>query len=202
VILAGGRSRRFGAVKADALWRGHELLAHVLRAFPPECAHKLLVTRPEQVAPAAAARFDAVVSDDPGDPAGPLRGVIRGLRACPTDWAWVVACDLPLVRPGLLRLLLSRADADDLAVVPEWAGRLQPLCALYACASADNLAACLTAGERRLRGAVATIGFRTVAETDLCEVDPHGLSFVNVNTPQDLADLESVARGPSETERT
>jgi molybdenum cofactor guanylyltransferase len=201
VVLAGGRSRRFGAVKADADWRGRDLLEHVLRALPSERVHTLLVTRPGQAPLGAAAGFDAVVEDDPADAACPLRGVIRGLRACPARWAWVVACDLPLLRPDLLRLLLQQAAPGDLAVVPQWRGRIQPLCALYATAAADGLASSLATGERSIHGALAAIGFRTIPETDLCGVDPRGTSFVNVNTPQDLTDLESAACDRPETEK-
>ncbi|MBC8423313.1 molybdenum cofactor guanylyltransferase [bacterium] len=200
VILAGGESRRFGRNKPDASWRGSTLLARVLEALPAECAHRLLVTRAVQPQPAAAAGCDQVVHDDPDAPPGPLRGLVRGLQACPTSWAWVVACDLPLLRPDLLRLLRRRAEPGDLAVVPRWQDRLQPLCALYAREAAQALAAAQAAGERTLRGAVATIGYRPLDESDLCRVDPRGLSFVNVNTPRELAALADIARGGHETE--
>ncbi len=200
VVLAGGESRRFGSDKPDAAWRGRDLLAHVLAAIPEECAHRLLVTRADQALPASADAFDAVVHDDPEAPAGPLRGLVRGLAACPADWAWVVACDLPLLRPDLLRLLRRLAEPGDSAVIPRWDDRLQPLCALYARAAAPALAAALNAGERTLRGAVATVGFRPVPASELRAVDPRGESFVNVNTPRELSALPDLDDGAHERE--
>jgi len=59
----------------------------------------------------------------------------------------------------------------------------------------------LAGGRSRRIGAVDSIGFRTLTETDLREVDPRGSSFLNVNTPQDLADLESAVSDRPETEK-
>ena len=191
VVLAGGRSTRFGRDKGGAEWRGRRLIDHVLDRVAGCGAAPVVVLRAEQD---SEIRPDVtVVHDDPARPEGPLRGVIRGLAACRTDWAWIVACDQPLVSADLLVALRRAAGPGDLALVPEWEGRLQPLTGLFAVAAGPRLAACAAAGQRSLIGGLKTIGFR-VFDQDACRgVDPRGAGFLNVNRPKHLDQLEGFA---------
>ena len=188
IVLAGGLSTRFGSDKARATWRDRELVAHVLARLPDERAETLLVLREEQ----AAGEWPGVrlVHDDPERGAGPLRGVIAGLAACTTDWAWIVACDQPLLAPDLLRGLRADARPGCLAVVPTWQGRLQPLHALYAASGLAHLRARADAGEQSLVAALAAGNLQIFDEAACCAFDPAGRAFVNVNRPEDLADLD------------
>jgi molybdopterin-guanine dinucleotide biosynthesis protein A len=188
VVLAGGRSRRFGQDKATTHWRARALLDHVLEALPRERTETVLVLRDDQKPPAT--RVDRVVRDDPSLGDGPLRGLISGLSAVRTEWAWVVACDLPAVRTELLRALLQEASLGSHAVVPEWQGRLQPLTALYHRSIVQPLRDAAAAGERSLIGALGRTRLQLLGEDWCRAVDPSGRSFTNVNRPEDLARLE------------
>ena len=191
VLLAGGLSQRFGRPKAGAEWRGSTLAARVLSARPACPGRTVLVLRAEDDPRPVSA--DVVTWDDPADPPGPLRGVIAGLRACNAEWAWVTACDLPGLTPAVLTLLRAEARPGDDVVVPEWDGREQPLCALYAVSAAEGLAAALADGERSLAGALKRLSVRRLPQERIRSVDPAGTSFVNVNRPEDLALLEQKA---------
>jgi molybdopterin-guanine dinucleotide biosynthesis protein A len=188
IILAGGRSARFGSDKGLATWRGQRLVDHVLERLPVERADTVLVLRQEQDQgfwPGI-----TTVHDDPGLGDGPLRGVIGGLEACRTPWAWVVACDQPLINADLLGALYRSAKPDDRVLIPEWKGRLQPLTGLYALETGPLLADRAAAGEHSLIGALKTIGFRVFTEEECLRYDPNGAGFLNVNRPEQLAELE------------
>lgn len=190
VILAGGRSTRFGSDKRLAQWKGQSLVDHVLDRLPPTPNSPLIVMRKEQE-PSAWLDVD-VVHDDPARGEGPLRGVISGLSGCTTEWAWVVACDQPMLNPDLLMALAEEAVEDDLALIPEWNGRLQPLTGLYAVSAATKLKQCADDGEHSLIGALKTVGFR-IFSADRCRVvDPAGTGFLNINRPEQLALLEGI----------
>jgi len=188
VILAGGRSTRFGSDKGLAQWRGRRLVDHVLDRLPPSSGERVLVLRSEQ--DKGEWQNVSVVHDDPSRNDGPLRGVIRGLAACTTTWAWVLACDQPLVNPDLLMALLNAATPEDHALIPEWEGRLKPLTGLYSVKSGPLLEKCNDDGEHSLIGALKTIGYRVFSENDCREHDPHGAGFLNINRPEHLALLE------------
>ena len=188
VILSGGRSTRFGSDKGLAEWRGRRLVDHVLDRVPRMCSEKVLVLREEQD---TGAWLDVTtVHDDPQRNEGPLRGVIRGLAAWTTEWAWVLACDQPLVCPELLLDLLVYATGDDHAIIPEWDGRLKPLTGLYSVRSGFLLEQCSDGGEQSLIGALKTVGYRVYDEEKCRRWDPRGASFLNINRPEHLDLLE------------
>lgn len=188
VILAGGRSTRFGRDKGLVTWRGRRLVDHVLDRLPVERDGTVLVIRQEQ--DDGAWPGITTVHDDPERNEGPLRGVIRGLAACQTGWAWVVACDQPLVSADLLLGLHKALLPDDHALLPEWNGRLQPLTGLYAVQAGPLLAELETGGEQSLIGALKTIGFRVFAEEDCRRFDQRGAGFLNINRPEQFTELE------------
>ena len=196
ILLAGGRSARFGSDKGRAEWRGRSLLEHAEANLPFGRAETILVIRADQDADYEGVLPGAtLVHDDPDLPDGPLRGVISGLRACETPWAWIVACDQPLVRPEFLAALLR--VADDRPVIPEWGGRLQPLTALYPSEYAEDLTQFAAAGEPSLIGALLRAGLLVFEENPCREFDPDGRSFLNVNTPEQLEEIEKLLKESS-----
>jgi molybdopterin-guanine dinucleotide biosynthesis protein A len=187
VILAGGISNRWGRDKSLVAWRGRRLVDHVASRLPKERVTTVLVVRREQGRTDWPA--DVVVHDDPDLPAGPLRGVIRGLESCGAERAWVVACDQPLISTALLRHLAAVTADGRVAVIPEWEGRLHPLLGVYRTAAVASLAGRLAAGERSLLGALNDLGFHLVDEAQCRRLDPTGESFLNLNRPEQLAAL-------------
>jgi len=189
VILAGGRSSRFGQDKASAPLADRSLVEHVIGALPPSRGETLLVLRQGQSMPPVS--VDRVAVDDAELGEGPLRGIIAGLEASSTEWAWVIACDLPGLQGDLLVELARARTEGALAVIPEWGGRLQPLCALYSTAAAVALRKASLAGTRSVREAVDQPGFVRFAESRCRAIDPAGLSFVNINTQEALERFRS-----------
>ena len=197
IVLGGGHSRRFGQEKGLASWRGVTLVDHVLQRLPSPRQATLIVLRQEQ-ANKWAGRTGVEIIHDHEAQAGPLRGVIRGLEHVkshqPDGWAWIVACDQPLVSADLMRGLLDEISPATLAVIPEWEGRLQPLAGLYHVDAAPRLRARHERGEASLVRALETIGHRTYTSRQCRVHDPRGLGFMNVNRPADLDELERMLK--------
>ena len=197
VILGGGHSRRFGQEKGLATWRGFSLVDHVLRRLPQPRRGTLLVLRAEQHDDWSG-RDDVTIIHDHAAHEGPLRGVIRALEHLrenrTASWAWIVACDQPLVNANLLRAMLADVTPATLAVVPEWEDRLQPLSGLYHVDAGARLRTCHENGETALVRALETIGCQKLA-ADICrQHDPRGLGFMNINRPADLNELERMLK--------
>ena len=187
VVLAGGESRRFGSPKALVRWHGARLVDQVVARLGPLADRTILVTNPLPEEPEWPG--DKVIRDDPSLPAGPLRGIIAGLNECAADWAWVVACDTPLISVELMRALRREARPGDVAVAPLWQDRLQLLTACWEKAAAPALTEALEAGEQSPRHVLESLGCRTFTAERCHKIDPEGRSFFNVNTPEDLAGL-------------
>ncbi len=143
-------------------------------------------------APWRARGVETVTDAVPG--AGPMAGVAAALGAAAPGGVVCVAGDLPFLSPALLAALRDQApDAD--AVAPRVGGRVEPLCARYGARCLAELQARLT-GRLALHALLEELARTVWLEGDaLAALDPGGRSFLNVNTPEDLARAELMARG-------
>lgn len=192
VVLAGGKSTRFGSDKASALLRGRPLLQWVLDAAGEVAEAIVLVKARGQVLPAVTSPLPLKVVEDIYEDRGPLAGLVAAFEAVDTPLAFVTSCDSPLLQPRLLRRLAEAAhDAD--VVCPMAGGHPQPLVAAY------RPATCLpvfraNVERGQLRIVVAYTGLRrtTLTEAEAREFDPGLRSFLNANTPERLAEIDAL----------
>jgi len=128
VILAGGRSRRFGQDKAAATLLGKRLIDRVVGQLPSDWSHRLVVANDLSLVKDT----NLPVIGDLIPHHGPMGGILTALKFICTDWALVIACDLPLIETSILRLIGGRAMVSEAdVVVPLLEGRYQPLVAAY-----------------------------------------------------------------------
>lgn len=194
VIVAGGKSTRFGSDKASAVVAGRTLLEWVMRGVAPACEAVVVVRAKAQELPAFAADVPVTVVEDLYEAKGPLAGLVAGFGAVSTPLAFAASCDVPLVRPALVSGLAALAEGYDI-VVPHVDGFPQPLLAVY------RAGVCLPAfrqsvDEDRLKITVAFAGLRVrpARESDLRALDPGLESFRNVNRSDDLGEIEALLR--------
>ena len=199
VVLAGGRSIRFGADKAGALWRGRPLIDHVVARLAAVCDEVVVVARPDQDRRGWGAH--RVVEDDASLPEGPLRGIVAGLHAMASPGAFIVTCDAPLVHAALLLALRRRPAPDDLVAVAEWAGVLQPLTAWYDRRCLPMAYTLLEHGLRSPLDLLAAVPCAVLDGAACRTADPDSLSFFNINTTADLASLPADAAPSGEPGR-
>jgi len=148
LILAGGRgSRMGGADKGLITLNGQPMAQHVIERLQPQVGTLLISANrnPEQYAEFG----HRIVSDELDDYAGPLAGMLSGLRAARTEWLVVVPCDAPLVSELLVARLAAAVLTHNADIAVSHDGtRLQPMFLLLKCSLGDDIAAFLKAGER------------------------------------------------------
>ncbi len=195
-VLAGGESRRFGAPKTLARVGGTRIVDRVVRAARGAGLEVVLVAnRPEPFAD-----LGLPVRPDTVAGAGALGGIHAALRWASDEGrtgALCLACDMPFLRPGLLRALADRAGAGEAGVVvPESPGRrgLEPLCALYPVDCLPVVERMLAAGERRIVELLERVGTRPLPLEEVRRWGPPEVLFLNVNTPGDHARAVDAAR--------
>jgi molybdenum cofactor guanylyltransferase len=194
IILAGGRSTRMGQDKRHLrLWgaQGPTLLAHTVALATAICAEVLVALHDPEAWPDLPAR--RIPDRYPG--AGPLGGLASGLSALTADTALLLACDLPLLQPALVRALLA-LPCDEAALVPQRADATnqpphqlmaEPLLAVYHRQCLPVITACLAQDERRMGALLRQIAVRYLEPAWWMRSDPDGRSFLNLNRPEDLA---------------
>ena len=120
---------------------------------------------------------------DPVEGLGPLAGLATGLASVGAGRALLLACDMPLLVPAVLRRLLELAgDAD--ACVPLVDGMPMTTCAVYATRVLSRAQSHLAAGKRSLRALLDDVSVRWVSADELRDLDPELLSFWDCDTPE------------------
>ena len=184
LVLAGGRGQRLGGIdKGLQPWRGLPLVDHALARLAPQ-VREVMISANRHLSDYAT-RAARVLPDASDDFPGPLAGILAGLRAASAPWLAVVPCDSPLLPHDLFeRLAQGLGDARG-AVVQRDHGvdglRLEPVCCLLSTALADELAAYLAEGGRKVEGWVARH-----ATPVLFDHPDDAQAFINVNTPADF----------------
>jgi molybdenum cofactor guanylyltransferase len=205
IVLAGGHSERMGRDKAWIPLAGKPMIQWVLDAVAGACQYSLVVSRRADRVP----ELDVSVVEDRYPIRGPLTGLHAGLKAAPTDLCVVVACDLPLVRPELLRYLawaigpahgavpyVSELAPPRLGDRPSARGAgLQPLCAAYRRACIGPLEKLLANRTVQAVLLASVVKARIIGPEEWGVMDPAGRSFFNVNYPEDVADAARLLAG-------
>jgi molybdopterin-guanine dinucleotide biosynthesis protein A len=199
IILAGGLSRRMGGGdKPLGRLAGRPLLEHVIARLTPQVGPLAINANGDP------SRFSAfglpVVADTVAGFAGPLAGILAGL-----EWAAAnatahrlvtVAGDTPFF-PGDLVTRLAEASEErpDTIAVASSNGRWHPTFALWPVELATTLRTALV--DRDQRRVQAFIERCDHVAVDFAFPRVAGMAydpFFNVNTPDDLAEAERLAR--------
>jgi len=181
VVLAGGKSTRYGTNKAFAEIQGIRLVERTIRVMGSVFQRLLIVTN----TPDEFAYLDLPMVEDLIKGFGPLGGIYTGLEAIDDEAGFFVACDMPFLRENFLRHMVSlRGDHD--AVVPRVRWMVEPLHALYAKKCLPAIRESIHSREYQILKFFQKIKVRYVEEEEIRRVDPDLKSFFNINRPEDL----------------
>ena len=204
IVLAGGPSRRLGRPKAFVEIGGVALVARVVAVAAEVAEEVVIVSRSELAARIQRSLPLVRVVRDRRRVRSPLVGLFAGAAALRSEYVAVLPCDVPFVRPAVLRRLFSATKGGN-AAIPRWLdGRIEPLVAVYE-REPMRLAArlALDEGERSIQSMIDRLAdVRFVDTRRFRPVDPRLVSFVNVNTPADLARARRMATRSSRRPRT
>ena len=191
-IQAGGESRRMGQDKALAPFLGVPLIQRVIDRLSP-IADEFIVTtnRPEAYQFLGLPLFPDLA---PGR--GALGGLYTALSAASQPLVGVVACDMPFVCADLLAALRDALSAAGIDIaIPRLQGGLEPFHAVYRRDTClPHIQTALQADKWRVDAWFAKAHIRFFDQPELQTFDPNMLCFSNVNTPEELAAAEQLAR--------
>jgi len=188
VVLAGGRSARFGSPKLEASLDGRPLLAHVVELAGQLSDDVVIAIPVAGTAPRLPATARVVRDAEPFG--GPLIVLASALEAVDRSIAIVLAGDMPRLRVGLIEpmLITLGQDEDVDAVVLEREGAPRPLPLVVRSAAAREAAVAILAGpgERSLRALVGALRSRSIDEGHWRAFDPDGAALLDVDRPSDM----------------
>ena len=194
LVLAGGRSSRFGRNKLAEPLDGRPLLDHAVAAIGSVAREVIVLLPPVGEPPplprnVGADRIPVRLARDPEPFGGPLVALLAGLEQSREPFALVAAGDMPgLAEPVLAALLRALDASEDVdAAVLEFRGRRQPLPAALRVGSATMAAhRLLGEGERSIQALLRVLRTRALSEVEWRPLDPTAATLRDVDLPGDL----------------
>ena len=193
IVLAGGRSSRFGSPKLAVEIDGVTLLDRAVRAVAA-VAGEVLVAGTADPGPTIVSHVRT--RPDEASFAGPLAALAGALRECTTGLAIVVGGDMPGLVPAVLDRMLQRLGSDsglDAVVLapPAGATRVQVL-PLALRVEPATLAAgtALAAGDRSLVRLVERLRSVELLAAEWSDLDPTGQTLLDIDVPADIAHIQ------------
>jgi molybdopterin-guanine dinucleotide biosynthesis protein A len=207
LILAGGKARRFQRNQTE--WRdkalaelfGKPLLLHVVENARSVVNEVVVCVSDEarkttytQLMEKHSLKARFVVDEKISRISGPNVAIMTGLKAAQADFCVTLPCDMPLIKPRVIRYLFDAAE-DVQVAVPMWPhGRLETLVMVLERESAVEITETLCRlrhprSDDIIRGAQDVLFVSPVGE--MRRFDPEFESFVNINRPEDLLNLQT-----------
>jgi molybdopterin-guanine dinucleotide biosynthesis protein A len=192
VIQAGGQSSRMGEDKALKPFLGRPLIQRVIERLAP-IADEIIVTTNR---PAEYGFLNQRLVADLKPGRGALGGLYTALSSATSPFVAVAACDMPFTSKNFFESaysLMVKEEAD--VVIAKTDEGYEPLHALYrreTCLPA--IEAAIDADQWKVIAWFPQVKVRTLSPDETKEFDPSGLCFWNVNTPEDFAKAEELAK--------
>jgi molybdopterin-guanine dinucleotide biosynthesis protein A len=195
-ILAGGMARRMGGANKAGLQIGNERIIDRQLRLLRQIADPVFIVA-GNADPFQELEITVVPDVVPG--AGPLGGIYTALTTSPCARTLIVACDLPYLTLPFLQRLAAPSDAD--LVIPRTGRGYEPLCATWSAACAGAIGRRIQNGTLKTALVVEDLRVEEIGPEALASCDPHGLLFVNVNTPHDYERARRLGRMESNSMR-
>lgn len=178
LILAGGKSKRFGTDKALASHHGATLLERTIGLLREVGLEPVIVTREG----ADYAFTETAILRDELPEKGPLGGIYTAMSFFERLSFMVLTCDMPFLSARILDVLISRhEDGNGVTVFRTADGRIQPFPGIYEPSIFPVVQERLLKGELSMHGLLESV---TRRETILWEGEQ--TCFRNVNSREDL----------------
>lgn len=185
VILAGGKSSRFGKNKALEQIGGITMIEKVCEILRPVFSHLLIVTN----TPDEYSFLNIPMTGDIIKGLGPIGGIYSGLYYMETEAGFFVACDMPSLNRGLICHMVDIASGYD-AVVPKIDWMFEPLHALYTKKCIPAVKSTIDSHKRHIINCFNDINVRYVYKDEIRLFDPEIRTFLNINIPDDIIRMQ------------
>ena len=184
IILAGGRATRMGGVdKGLVQLQQKPLIRHVIDRLMPQ-VDEIIINANRETEQYQALGYP-VLQDEAADFLGPLAGFSLGLKHAKHDYLLTVPCDSPLLPLDLTQRLMASLieNRADIAVATS-DDSAHPVFCLCKKSVLPSLMEYLQQGERRVSAWQKSLNYIEVDFSDIT------VAFINLNTFEDLAELE------------
>jgi len=186
VILAGGKSLRYGRDKAFEFINGTFLIERVIEVMRGIFYEVILITNsPKRYSHLGLKVYEDIIKD-----IGPIGGIFTGLIKMKNEAGFFVACDMPFLNSKLIRYMAKKKGGFDV-VIPRIGNYIEPLHAIYTKNCISFIRDSIFSKKLSIRGFFDKVSVRYVEKEEILRWDPKLRSFININRPEDLRRLQN-----------
>ena len=179
IVLAGGKSSRFGSDKALAIYNGLPLVKRAVDLLSRFDVHPAVITRKGKSYPFLSC---PVIEDKPSD-LGPLGGLYTAMSVFPHNSFCVLTCDMPFLTGEALSDLIQGDRKKEEVLLFQIQGQNQPFPGIYPRCILPQVRRGLLEGRYSMKHLLENVPTKSIVWTDLTEI------FCNVNNFKDLTQV-------------
>lgn len=191
IIVAGGRSERFGKDKKNVKFNGKTFLENVLEKATQFSDEIIVSLGKDDTVEDLVEKEGLKLAFDGKKWKGPLEGICSSVSLCQGGYVVILSVDSPMISPDIFQEMVKTCQKHD-AVIPLHAdGRLEVLHAAYNTSKLKH--ACKKTMETEEHSVKSMTSYleniKLVDIGDFRKYDRNLLTFFNVNTKKDLEQL-------------
>lgn len=187
VILAGGKSSRFGKNKALVELNGTPLIERVVHIMAKIFRNIIISSNtPHEYEYLGLPIYKDILVD-----LGPIGGIYTGLKVIKDDVGFFVACDMPFLNENLIRYM-TRMRGDSDIVIPRVDWMVEALHAIYTKNCLPEIEKQVHSGIYHARQLLDVMKVKYIDEEKLRSFDPQLDAFINVNRPSELSKIKKL----------
>jgi len=185
VILAGGKSIRFGSPKEFAYIQVESLLDNALNIAKKISSHVMIIAGNKHFV----GEKNIPIHQDLYENCGPVCGIYTALYYSDSPYIAVLPCDMPLLDPDIYKLLRT-LQVKDYVIVATFQGKIQPLISIWPKAIAKDLKKMIDSKILSLRKILNQLNVQKV-DLSKYEATNNPDIFCNINYKSDLKILKN-----------
>ncbi|MGN7939953.1 molybdenum cofactor guanylyltransferase [Metabacillus sp. 22489] len=189
VLLAGGRSQRFGQPKAFAQFEGKCFWEHSIDAMKEVTNKQIIISHPDIVHFFEETSRNEILMDDihvRGK--GPLAGIYTAMKYEKTEWYMILSCDIPLINKKIIRCLVDAREQGTLAIIPKINNRIHPLVGVYHYSTFEYIDEALQKERYRMMSLLEKINVKYLSDNFILANQD---AFCNINSQEDYIALQN-----------
>ncbi len=181
VILAGGKSLRYGKDKAFALFNGIPLIKRVTSVMKQVFEEVIIIANEDK----KYLNEEIPIFKDVIKGLGPIGGILTGILNMKNYAGFFVACDMPFLNPFLIRYMVQIRNGFDV-VIPKIGKNIEPLHAIYTKRCIPFIQESISQKRYSIRSFFPNVSIRFVEEGEIKKYDPELRFLININSPEDM----------------
>ncbi len=195
VILAGGKSQRFGSDKALApVGENIVMIQKIVQVMKDVFEETLILAKDKNKFSFLEAPW-AQVLNDLSPEVHPLHGLTSALAYARTDKIFISACDMPFLHADLIQRICDKSFETE-ATVMMWQGRLQPFLGVYSKACLPHIEHCLKDSQQGIQSLLSKVRTRILQENEFLG-NRNEVPFFDVDTPEEYEQALKILKGPA-----